>query len=696
MKKLAATLISGIALGAMATYFLRPQPPVAPNSPRTVTRDIADVSQMTATLAKQHREERYVNLASIDELLALPTPFARMEALHVLAGRSDSASIQQLVFDASRIADDTERDALLQVLFSRLAEMDPHSALALARTVPFDTVRTVEQAVWRAWARLDLDEALFAAKTETSLTNQNRAAQSLYAAFGYMGNETTERIEAELGIEPDRSSRARYLYRLADQSPTDAIRFINEEDNDYSRSQLVSWLASYYALSDPYLAQSYEGLFENSADAQRYANVVGNAMARQNPQLAIERWVSGDRSSRSRSAVRSAVRKLASTDVDAVKSFFEQVRSSRDRQLFGTIVAAELAKRDPLEALEWARANERADMLNLEAAALQEIARTDPEFAFGEALKMSARRSMRSNVLGSVLQQIVRDSPAQAIAFLNDIENEQQKSMASQYVVSAWVSRDPDAAVAWIMGQDDGTAGEIAFSVANHIVRSDIDAAIRLLPKINESNRGNIRQQIALNLATNGSPQEAESFIRRFQGEPGYEQLQASVISGVAQADIGLARQMVGQLPAGTARDTAQVQIVSLRAMTDPLEASRWLQNISDARLRASAASQVAANWYAQDPAGAIRWVDSLAAGDVRDNTIFGLTRSWNNPGPEQERLIGTIDDPDKRGQAKGRLVYHYMRSDAARAQELLKDEDIPEDMRRQIETHMLQQSIRY
>ena len=694
MKKLAATLITGIALGAIATYFLSPQPLVAPTSPRAVTRDIADVTQMTPALAKQHREERYVNLATIDELLALPTPFARMEALHVLAGRSDSASIQQLIFDANRIADDTERNQLLRVLFSRLAEMDPHSALALARTEPFDAVRTIEQSVWSAWARLDLDAALFAAKTETSLTNQNRAAQSLFAAFGYMGNETTERIEAELDIEPDRSSRARYLYRLADQSPTDAIRFINEEDSEYSRNQLVSWLANYFSLSDPHIALTYENLFEDSADARRYSYVVKSAMARQNPRLTIERWLSGERDSRSGGAVRNAIRKLASTDIDAVRVYFEQARSSRDRQLFGGVIAAELAKRNPLEALEWARANERSDMVSLETVALQEIARHDPQFAFDEALGSTA--ATRSNVLASVLQQIAHDSPAQAIAYLDDIENEQQKLMASQYVVSSWVAREPDAAIAWVMSQTGDNAGQVAFAVANRVLRSDIDAAIRLLPKIDDGNRNSMQQQIALHLATNRSAQEAESFIRRFEREPGYAQLQASVISGVAQADIGLARQMAAQLPDGTARDTAQAQIVSQRAMTDPLEASRWLQNIADERLRASAASQVAANWYAQDAASAIRWVDSLPAGEVRDNTIFGLIGRWNNPGSEQERLIGTIDDPDKRGQAKGRLVYHYMRSDPARARELLKDEDIPDPLRRQIETHMLQQSIRY
>ena len=111
------------------------------------------------------------------------------------------------------------RADLLGILFFRLSETDPQSALAVARTDQFRSTRSIERIVWRTWARKNLDDALFAAKTQTSRAEQNSAAQSLYAAFGFMGNETTDKIEAELGIGPDRSTRAQYIYWLADKSP---------------------------------------------------------------------------------------------------------------------------------------------------------------------------------------------------------------------------------------------------------------------------------------------------------------------------------------------------------------------------------------------------------------------------------------------------------------------------------------------
>ena len=82
---------------------------------------------------KEQQSADEMNFASIEEVVALPTEFARSSALYAIAGRSDSADVQNLIFEANRIADDEERVRLLGILFFRLAETDPRSALALAR-----------------------------------------------------------------------------------------------------------------------------------------------------------------------------------------------------------------------------------------------------------------------------------------------------------------------------------------------------------------------------------------------------------------------------------------------------------------------------------------------------------------------------------------------------------------------------------
>ncbi len=81
----------------------------------------------------KHREDRYEALQSIDQIYVLPSEFGRAEALYALAGRSDSGGVQNLIFEANRIANSEERSGALNILFFRLAELDPQSALARVR-----------------------------------------------------------------------------------------------------------------------------------------------------------------------------------------------------------------------------------------------------------------------------------------------------------------------------------------------------------------------------------------------------------------------------------------------------------------------------------------------------------------------------------------------------------------------------------
>ena len=391
----------------------------------------------------------------------------------------------------------------------------------------------------------------------------------------------------------------------------------------------------------------------------------------------------------------SAIRALVSTDLDAAMQYFAQARSTDDRRQFGSVIAMEMAKTDPAEALTWARANDKERLPYLQMSVLGQIAATDPQLALTEALNIS-NTQMRSNMVANVVQQIARNDPANAVGYLDQIQDRQQKLEAGQQLASSWIRQDPEAAIDWILSQDKQTAGKMFQQAGFMLLRSDIDAAIRLLPRIDEQNQVNMRQQIAQRLATIRSPGEAQSFIRQFEGQPGYDQLQASVISGVAQTDVLMAKQLADQLEGGTARDTAYVQIIAQRAQTDPTEATRWLSSVSDERLRGAAAGQLASQWYARDPAAAAHWVINLPAGSSRDDAIMQMSFQWGDPTAEQKDLIASIDDRDKRGQAKIRQIYKMMQTNPANARKLLEDEDIPRYQRQQAEMMLSQYGSRF
>jgi len=253
-----------------------------------------------------------------------------------------------------------------------------------------------------------------------------------------------------------------------------------------------------------------------------------------------------------------------------------------------------------------------------------------------------------------------------------------------------------EAAIEWLLGQDEQSVGQMIRRVGRSLLEYDIDAAIRLLPKLNEKDGLGLRQQIAQQLATSRSPSEAQSFIAQFSGEPGYDQLQAALIAGVAQSDTMMARQMAAQIADVDARDAAYAQVIAHHAQTNPAEASRWLSSIVNENQRGAAAGQLASNWYANDPVAATHWVGKLPAGPSRDSAILQMSYRWGEPTPDTDRLIASIKNRDKRGQAKIRQIYGLMRTNPAVARKLLEDEDIPSYLRQQAEAALSQSGLRF
>jgi hypothetical protein len=676
--------LGGALFGAVLTYALLGPGKEAP--PTEVVRDIVVAEKMSVAVADELRADRYSTLHSVEQIYALPTEFGRAEALYAIAGRQDSAGVQNLIFEANRIADAEDRSGALNILFFRLTEMDPQSALALTRMDELRGDRGLERRVWISWGRRDLNAALAAASAQSSAVQRDYAAQSLYTGFGFMGNVTTDRIEEALGIKPDRNVRGRFIYRLADESPARAIAFINSMESGVKQEEMVSWLAFHMAQRDPEQAASYAVLFDNQRYKKNYEQIIARNVAAANPVEILDRILASGRTGLSRSQIYSAMRGVAAGDLDVAMSYYDRLQSAEDKTIMADAIANALAGRDVDAALAWARANETGDVPELEMQVLQKLAQTDMPRAIAEA-QNAVNPQMRNSMLTTIIQVGARSNPQEAIEYVSLIENPNMRDDAAQQAISTWLRTDTDAAVDWLLAQDRDTVDEYLGASPGYAMRSNVDAAIRLLPLVEERNQQMWRSQIARTLTTQRSPSEAMSFIRQFEGEPGYAGLQAAVITGVAQHDVVSARLMADQLPDGDAKDSAYVTLVQTRAASHPQEAIAWLGLISSDAQRGRAASNIVGQWYGNDPQGAERWVHNLPSGGVRDNAISGLVGQWHDYGPEQEALIASIENDGIRTQARVRQVYTLMQRDPVRAREVMEGADLPESERQRLES---------
>lgn len=686
MKRVLVAAFVGVMVGAVGAFvFLDRNLTAGGTLGRTVGRNIGDVPTMSGAVAEQHREDRYENLRSIEQILALPTDFSQTEALYVLAGRSDISSVQNLITEANRIADPADRNGALVILFSRLTELDSPTALALARTAIFLADRDIESEVWRSWGKRDLDGALLAAKAHSTSGQRNLAAQALFSVYGNLGNETTARIEHELGIRPDHSLRRRFLDDLAARSPTDAFEYVSNIHSRHDQWESLSWLAYHFIGNDPGRAGSYADLITDTRQREAYRIFVTSAIASEEPDLVLDQFLTAYGSRPKKAQVHSAMRELAARDVDSAIRYFERINSRQDRQRFGSLIAAELARQDPARALDWARENERSQYPQLMTSVLTQIASSEPRLAMEEANKI-LHATKRSRAIATVIVTVVRTDPHLAAEFVDQIANRHERQATAANMVSMWAQEDPDAAVNWAMTNNKIDSKVILAQVGRTLAMTDADTMIRLLPRLDEKNSVGWRRLIAQNLATQKSAAAAQNFIKRFAGSEDFLKLQAAVVRGVAENDIFLAKQLADQLPAGTDRDAAYAQLISYHANTNPTEAAAWLASISDTQHRNIATDRLVKFWDSQDSDSASRWVNNLPRGGQRDDAIVGLTSNWQEMTQSRQLLVESIGDSEKKYRARAKYISNVAQTDWRKAQTMLAEIDMSSFDRQRIQ----------
>jgi hypothetical protein len=673
MSRIIASLVAGVFVGAALSYVIVDyrNNAVTNHEPAPVST-LRQIPKMSERDAEIHRTARYETLKSVADILALPSEFAQTEATYILAGRSNSSGIQTLIYEASGIAATTNRDRALAILFARLTELDPASALAMARTREFAHTSDLESEVWRNWGRYDLDGALVAAQMQSSIARRNVAAQALFTAYGYLGNEFTDRIEDELGIRPDSTLRARYLYKLADQSAVLAIEYINRIVSSTEKSETIGWLASHLVRTDPERAPGYADLITDPVLRERYENTVSARLAAVDPRATLDRLLVSTGISPDESEIWSAMRAMVSQDIESSLLYFEQMRSSDHKRNFAYLISWELAQNDPARAISWAKDNEDEHRM-MTSRVLSEIAKHDPELAMLEAGKIK-HASRRSNAYSRILRTMAESDPVSAAEMIKGIENITEREQAEQQVVSKWATTDPDAAIQWVMESDSKNKESALEHIGQTLAATDIDAAIRLLPKLDEKTSKKWRLKIAQQLGNQQSAAAAQSFISRFEGNEDYSKLQLAVVRGLAQQDIVAAKVMVDQMPSGSERDSAYAQMIRIRAQTDPREAAVWISSISDEQQRGYAVGQLAGAWHEQDPAAAARWADNLPRGSKRDDAIIGMASRWQEITPSRQLMLDSIGNVEKQEQATLSRIRIIARTDWRKAQSMLNN----------------------
>lgn len=684
------TLLIGIGLGAVAGVLISSgfsssgssdqrfaQPLEAQLHPEAATISIAE----TETL----RHNRYQAVTSIAETLALPTEFARNEALYALVGRADSGDLQDFLYQAAQIRNSTQRNATLTIIFRRLTELDRKSALAIARSPAFAANSLMQRTIWSVWAGLDFEDAL-AAATDDDRNSLYATAQDLYLALDSLDSLEAERISEAFGIQPGIAAHVQHIKNLADYSVAEAITYVEGQSNAFQKQQMLAQLAIHLQNNGMASVDRYAELIETRQDREMF-RMIANSLATVNkdPEDALREVLEGPQDDNTFAQSYFAIQQFASVDPEKALSYLSQITDSRRRAQFENIVLTQMAANEPDQALAAARLLEQNGSKGSVDAVISGIAMTDPDRALLEARLLPDVKT-RSRTVSKIVGNVARTDPQKAKLLFQDILEPELRSASLSTLASNWSQTDFEQAVLWAetLGSDDQQAA--VSQMSQSLVFRDLDNAISLHKRFPKSISSAKKQQLIQKLVEQRSIDEAETYVRELEDNSNQMEMKQSLIRAASIKDPARAMVLANEVTQPNVRDSLVANIISSQIDREPELALQWLQTIEGEKERQKAIASVARKWSAKDEVAATQWIQNMPQGVERDGAIFATLRHQTSPSARVENLINSMSSADSRKRARLYQVRKLANYDPKEAQRILSTLELTDQDRERLD----------
>jgi hypothetical protein len=715
---------AGVVLAGAAIYWVQLNPGVQEQLGLPVPAVEAHPELLSTQEATVQRASHYQDVDSVAETLELPSNFARREALHVIAGRADAGQLRSLISEAKRVSDAAIRADSLEILLLRYVEVDPPAALKSAQETDRSAAPRLVSVVIGAWSRTQLDAAMAAARALPDEALRTAAARAIVSgnpriALQAKAADGRRQLAARLGIRetsdalvldtdpakvlddphgaieealamPDAARRAQ-LVRIAQAwarvAPTEAWEHAANLPEGAARIVFENAVIATWAATQPDLAFAHVSSLGNHGRRDQLLKQVTVELARRDPVLAMQ-VVKGLRGSDRASLQSIVVDEWARYDPASAATWVEGLdRMQQSRYAF--IIGESYVLQDRDEALAWALRISRSPGRNLWSRMLAVLAGQDPT----EALRLAAAAespAQRNQAISSVLSAIAVRDPALAASHLDKLPASTRTRVTMQIAAQMAETNSMGAVLDWLEGVDaSGRAFADAVPMLGQMfAQRDPDAAAQLLERIPKSARGAWITSIAGAYA-DIDVEKGLQWVRKFENDPDAEGLERNFVSILAQRNPDAALEMVERIPDAQERDQRIMSVLPMIAMQSPETAVRYYNRIADQGMRDHAIQMVVSQWVRNDPAGAQKWVMSMPSSAARDNGISALIHG-DMDANSVASLIGQMQSPDRRSDAVMSAAMRLQRTNPDEARALLRR--YPLDPARQQQLEMMQQ----
>ncbi|NNF17166.1 MAG: hypothetical protein HKN70_10490, partial [Gammaproteobacteria bacterium] len=653
--------------------------------------------------AQDHRSNHYASLTSVDDVLELPGDFSQTEALFTIAGRASASELETLIVQSTQVIDRYDRQAALDILFSRYTELDPHAAVDFLLGMNLDIDDQILSSIFINWSKLDLQEAIMAANQIANPVQRRKAGHAILTAASRHSYGDIDRINAQLSDFHDTAYlRSSAIGLRANYDPQSALFEALNMKQDGGRYDAIRRVGVVWARNDPVAALTALESIPNRGLRDRYLAAVYQQWVADDPEGAVQS-VLGIADTRARDQqLEKMLRSYTSVNpmhaLELAAGLSGQARHHAYAEIFDVWVATDpdaavqavstLAtdanEKDQLlnnmaRRLAWQNTEQAVALINTLSpqqrdsaldSILMQIAESDPEGAMAMA-RATESPGKRQRQMSGVLENMSQSNPQLALQYIHELPHGRRRDQLYQKIAAQWAATDSAAALAWAATLQGDSYVQAISGMASQLVHDDPQQAATLLRQIPAAQRGQLLTGIASAMSRR-APRDALNWLAQFSGDRYYEQAVAGIIHHVAERDPIYALNVAEGL-SNEQRYSATRIAISTWAVNDPAAAATWASR-STPEIQHQTVTQIVNTWAQSDPLAALDWAKTLRAGDVRDAALVTLTLSSTLNVNEISGVVSRIESSEARDQVitSTWLNLHRDRHDPQAASEFL------------------------
>jgi hypothetical protein len=244
----------------------------------------------------------------------------------------------------------------------------------------------------------------------------------------------------------------------------------------------------------------------------------------------------------------------------------------------------------------------------------------------------------REYSIASAMAGWATEQPQQAIAWVEQIEDLNERSQFTRGIVRGLAKTDPVLATQLAVDANtngDRRAGEYISSIAREQFRAGIASASRWVDTLPQEN--GLREGALLEVAESyveQDPAVAAAWVQEYAGSGYGARAIGEVADEWAERDPAAAVNWINTLPEGDERARAFREAVWEWTGSDPFAAAEYLSQMPAGGDRDAAITSLSKRHVSSDPESAIVWAQSIGDPEIRLNTLTSTGQDWMRRDP--------------------------------------------------------------